>query len=82
MNHVDSNAITHVSLCSGYGGIDLGLKRVLGERFRTVAYCEIEAFACANLVSKAEAGLLDNAPIWSDLKRFPWGGLCRVVSLL
>jgi DNA (cytosine-5)-methyltransferase 1 len=82
MSHVDSSAITHVSLCSGYGGIDLGLKRVLGERFRTVAYCEIEAFACANLVSKAEAGLMDNAPIWSDLKRFPWGKFRGLVDIL
>ncbi len=82
MSHVDSYAITHVSLCSGYGGIDLGLKRVLGERFRTVAYCEVEAFACANLVSKAEAGLMDNAPIWSDLKRFPWGKFRGLVDIL
>ncbi len=82
MSHVDSNAITHVSLCSGYGGIDLGLKRVLGERFRTVAYCEIEAFAVANLVSKASQGWLDNAPLWSDLKRFPWGKFRGLVDIL
>jgi DNA (cytosine-5)-methyltransferase 1 len=82
MSHVDSNAITHVSLCSGYGGIDIGLKRVIGRSLVTVAYCEIEAFACANLVSKAEAGLLDNAPIWSDLKRFPWGKFRGLVDIL
>jgi len=62
---------THVGLCAGYGGIELGLKRVL-PTLRTVALCEIEAFAIANLVAKMEAGLMDPAPIWTDLKTFPW----------
>ena len=66
-----TKSVTHVSLCAGYGGIDLGLKRAI-PNLRTVAFSEIEAFACANLVSKMEAGLLDAAPIWSDLKTFPW----------
>ena len=63
--------LTHISLCTGYGGIDLGLKRVIGN-LKTIAYSEIEAYAVANLVAKIEAGLLDAAPIWSDLKTFPW----------
>jgi len=82
MSHVDTDTINHVSLCSGYGGIDLGLKRAIGSRLRTVAFVEIEAFAAANLVAKAEAGLLDNAPIWSDLKRFPWGKFHGLVDIL
>jgi DNA (cytosine-5)-methyltransferase 1 len=80
---VDTATINHVSLCSGYGGIDLGLSRAMGGSLRTIAYSEIEAFACANLVSKMEAGLLDPAPIWSDLKTFPWQefrGLVDIVS--
>jgi DNA (cytosine-5)-methyltransferase 1 len=72
MSHVDSTSpVTHVSLCAGYGGIDLGLHRAIGN-LRTIAVSEIEAFACANLVAKMEAGLLDPAPIWTDLKTFPW----------
>jgi site-specific DNA-cytosine methylase len=50
---------------------------------RTVAYCEIEAFAIANLVSKMEAGLLDAAPVWSNLKTFDFGkfrGLVDIIS--
>jgi hypothetical protein len=82
MSHVDTDTINHVSLCSGYGGIDLGLKRAIGSRLRTVAFVEIEAFAAANLAAKAEAGLLDNAPIWSDLKRFPWGKFHGLVDIL
>jgi len=63
--------LKHISLCAGYGGIDLGLKRALGET-RTVCFVEIEAYAIENLVNKIESNLLDMAPIFTDLKRFPW----------
>jgi len=49
---------------------------------RTIAFSEIEAFACANLVSKMEAGLLDAAPIWTNLKTFPWEEFRGVVDIL
>jgi DNA (cytosine-5)-methyltransferase 1 len=79
---VDTDTITHISLCTGYGGIDLALKRVFGERLRTIAYSEIEGFAVANLVSKAQAGYLDDAPIWSDLRSFPWDEFHGLVGIL
>ncbi len=72
---------THISLCAGYGGIDLGLKRAI-PNLRTVAFSEIEAFACANLVSKMEAGLLDPAPVWTDVKTFPWESFRGKVDIL
>ena len=49
---------------------------------RTVAACEIEAFAIANLVAKMEAGLMDPAPIWPNLKTFPWECFRQKVDLL
>ncbi len=58
-----------ISFCTGYGGIELGIKRT-GLPVRTVAYVEIEAFACANLVAKIEQGDMDAAPIWTDIKTF------------
>jgi DNA (cytosine-5)-methyltransferase 1 len=76
-----AKAITHVSLCAGYGGIDLGLKRAV-PNLRTVAFSEIEAFACANLVAKMEAGCLDAAPIWTDVKTFPWASFHGKVDIL
>ena len=66
----NSQDIRVLSLCAGYGGLELGLRRVFGERMRTVAYVEIEAFAVANLVGKMEAGKLDVAPVWTDIKTF------------
>lgn len=81
MNVDTSSPITHVSLCAGYGGIDLGLRRAI-PTLRTIAVSEIEAFACANLVAKMEAGLLDPAPIWTDLKTFPWAEFRDRVDIL
>lgn len=72
---------THVSLCAGYGGIDLGLKRAIPS-LRTIAFSEIEAFACANLVAKMEAGHLDPAPIWTDVKTFPYASFHGKVDIL
>ena len=74
-------SVTHIGLCAGYGGIELGLHRAI-PNLRSVALCEIEAFAIANLVSKMEAGLMDPAPIWPDLKTFPWEAFRDRVDIL
>jgi site-specific DNA-cytosine methylase len=76
-----TKTITHISLCSGYGGIDIGLARAI-PNLRTICFCEREAFPIANLVSKMEKGLLDTAPIWTDLTTLPWGKFRGAVDLL
>lgn len=58
-----------ISFCPGILGIERGLKRA-GIDPRVMAYVEIEAFICANLVAGMEAGILDPAPIWTDAKTF------------
>jgi site-specific DNA-cytosine methylase len=73
-SHVDSPIINTIDVCAGLAGLVEGVKRAfarVGFRLRTVAYSEIEAWACANLVAKMEAGVLDSAPIWTDLRTFP-----------
>lgn len=80
-----SHTINILSLCSGIGGLDLGVSRALkrlGFEPRTICYVEGEAFAAACLVKKMESGELDEAPIWSDLKTFdckPWRGRVDLV---
>ena len=69
MNVDNTQEFRCLSLCSGYGGLELGLKRTC-PNVRTVLYVEVEAFACANLVAKMEQGFLDAAPIWTDIKTF------------
>jgi len=76
-----AKAITHISLCAGYGGIDIGLKRCL-PTLRTILVSEIEAYAVANLVAKMEAGQLGPAPIWTDLKTLPLDCIPKGVSIL
>ena len=73
--------LTHISLCSGYGGIDLGFKRA-GLPIRTITYVEIETFVCQNLVAKMEKGWIDVAPIWTNLKTFNWGLFHGKVDIL
>jgi DNA (cytosine-5)-methyltransferase 1 len=77
----NTKTITHLSLCSGYEGIGLGLRRVL-PNVREVAYVEIEAFAAANLVAKMEDGRLDAAPVFTNLKTFPYGRFRGCVDIL
>lgn len=73
--------ITHISLCTGYAGLELGLHRALCD-LSTIAYCDIELFACINLMAKMELGLLEAAPIWSNLKTFPWASFKDRVDIL
>lgn len=63
--------IPHVSLCTGYDGIGLGLGRVV-PNLVTIGYCEREIYAVSNLVAKMEAGLLDAAPVFPCVSAFPW----------
>ena len=71
-----------MSLCSGYGGLDLALGLALPDA-RTVCYVEREVSACQVLAAAMEAGALEPAPIWSDLRTFdgmPWRGRVRILS--
>ncbi len=74
-----------LSLCTGVGGMELGLKLACPSS-RTICYCEREAYCVQILVARIKEGILDDAPIWSDIKTFdgkPWRGKvdCIVGSL-
>jgi len=72
MNNVDSSGqpFSVLEWCAGYGGIGMGLKRVIGN-MRTVAYAEIELYCCEILAARMAGGQIDTAPIWSNIKTFP-----------
>ncbi len=72
---------TILSLCTGYGGIERGIERVLG-KITTLAHVEIESFAVANLVAKMEEGKMAPAPIWTDVKTFPVSPFREKVDIL
>src|SRR3990167_8778450 len=75
--------VNGISLCSGIGGLELGLKIALGDAYRCVCYIEREGYAAATLVARMEDKALDSAPIWDDLATFdggPWRGKVDIVS--
>lgn len=55
--------INGLDLFSGIGGITIALS----EWVRPIAYCEIEKYAQAQLLSRMQDGLLPRAPIWTDI---------------
>lgn len=63
---------TIASFFSGYGGLEMGIRSALGGKCRTIVYVEREIYAVANLASKIEQGLLDAAPIHTDVTSFPY----------
>ena len=77
----NSNQLACLSLCTSYGGIELGLERA-GVPLRPIAYVEREAFAAANLVAKIEAQQMAAAPVWTDVKTFPYSDFHGCVDIL
>lgn len=81
MNNVALCPLNLISLCSGVGMLDEGLRaglEFIGIESRIVLHVEREIAAVAQLATLMEAGCLDAAPIWDDLTTLdcrPWRGL-------
>ena len=58
-----------ISFCTGYSGLELGIKRA-GVDVRTICYLEIEVYVQAVLVKAIQEGRLCPAPIWTNVKSF------------
>ncbi|WP_428835045.1 DNA cytosine methyltransferase [Sphingomonas endophytica] len=71
-----------ISLCAGYGGLDLGL-HIAEPSYRTVAFVERDSHAAATLVARMADAALGQAPVWDDLRTFdarPFRGRIHIVS--
>jgi DNA (cytosine-5)-methyltransferase 1 len=71
-----------LSLCSGAGGLDLGLAIAI-PGYRAVGHVERETFAAATLVARMEDASLDQAVVWGDVGTFdgrPWRGAVDIVT--
>jgi len=78
---VGPRPVNVMSLCSGIGGLDLGVRRAVSGA-RTVVLVEREAYACEVLASRIDEGSVDPAPCWTDLRTFdgrPWRGVVDLV---
>lgn len=79
---IPSNELAGLSLCSGVGGLELGL-HIAEPEYRTVCYVERDAFAAATLVARMADKALAEAPVWSDLRTFdgrPWRGRVHILT--
>ena len=71
-----------LSLCSGAGGLDLGLAIAI-PGYRAVGHVERETYAAATLVARMEDASLDQAVVWDDVGTFdgrPWRGAVDIVT--
>ena len=71
-----------LSLCSGAGGLDLGLTIAI-PGYRAVGHVERETFAAATLVARMEDASLDQAVVWDDVGTFdgrPWRGAVDIIT--
>jgi len=82
---VDSCTKRVLSICSGIGGIELGLaalEPITGELFETVCYLEHEISVGRVLAKNIQEGKLGDAPIWTDMRAFntePWRGKVDII---
>jgi DNA (cytosine-5)-methyltransferase 1 len=78
----DRRDMNVLALCSGLGGFEQGLK-LAEPTARTVCYVEREAYPLAVTLARIRDGVLDDAPIWTDLKTFdgkPWRGVVDCIT--
>jgi len=79
-DHVDS-PLRVLSICSGIGGLDLGVRRALHSR--VVAYVERDPFAASVLMDRMEDEALDPAPLWcGDLRELDARPLAGHIDLI
>jgi len=68
-----------VSLCTGYGGLELGLE-IAGLALQPLVYVEREVYAAANLVARMEDKTISPAPIWDCVDTFDAAPLHGIVD--
>lgn len=71
-----------LSLCSGGGGLDMGLE-LAEPGFAASCYVEWDAYPRDSLIAGQRAGYIAPAPIWDNVKTFdarPWRGIDTVLA--
>ena len=71
-----------LALCSGYGGIELGLESRI-DGFKTICHVEGEAYAASLIIKKIQEGKIHEAAVWSNVKTFngePWRSKVDIIT--
>jgi len=79
--YITEAPVNHLCLCSGFDGVGRGLRNLF-PNLRTIAFVEREGFPIANLVAKAEENEMDAAPVFTDVKQFPYDKFRGCVDVL
>ena len=75
---MDISADRFISICSGAGGLDLGIERGSDKRAIPICYVENEVTSAAVLAARMEDQRISPAPIWTDINTFDfeaWRGV-------
>lgn len=67
----NSRIINVLSLCHGYGGLEIALERIFPDAHFRIIAVEIEAYAIANMAKNAGKNNVDILAVYSDVKTFP-----------
>lgn len=70
-----------LDLFAGSGIGSLAFKHII-PNYKTVCYVEWEAYCQAILISRIKDGLLDDAPIWDDIRTFDGKQWCGKVDIV
>lgn len=68
MLNVAARPLSALSICTGGGGLDLGLDLACPGLFAPLAYVEREGTAAIRLAALMVQGAIHSAPIWYDLR--------------
>ena len=86
MSHVDSSVATTLSICTGVGGLDEGLRagcEYLGFRTVCLGMVERDAYAAHILAQRMEDEAMEPAPVWAgNLEDFPAQGFSGLVDIV
>lgn len=75
---MDIHSDKFISICTGAGGLDIGIERGSGKQAIPICYVENEITSATVLAARMEDKRLSSAPIWTDLKTFDfsaWKGV-------
>jgi len=79
---VNPSIMRILSLCTGGGGLDLGVELAVPDS-RVVCGVEWDASACGYLAAAMQANCLAPFPVWSDIRTFdgrPWSGTVDCIT--
>lgn len=62
--HVADSPVTCLSLCSGAGGLELGLALAIGRHPKVLGYVERDGYAASILLARMADKVLEPAPVW------------------